>query len=138
METKYLYVTLSGGLNDRMSNIYRAYKYCCRMGRILLVDFKTNSYSPSKDYNTNLRNILSLKQENIISDSNIINSLLNENEIINLPFLWLNFVGCILAIIIALLIDFKRISKNNKITLGILISILIYFSYLILKNSGIL
>lgn len=82
METKYLYVTLSGGLNDRMSNIYRAYKYCCRMGRILLVDFKTNSYSPSKDYNTNLTNILSLKQENIISDSNIINSLLNENEII--------------------------------------------------------
>ena len=50
------------------------------MKRILLVDFKTNSYSPSKDYNTNLINILSFKQENIISDSNIINSLLNENR----------------------------------------------------------
>ena len=80
METKYLYITLSGGLNDRMSNIYRAYKYCCRVQRTLLVNFKTNEYSPSKDYNINLNNILSFKQENIICDSNIITSLLNENK----------------------------------------------------------
>jgi SSS family solute:Na+ symporter len=63
---------------------------------------------------------------------------LNEYEIINLHFLWLNFVGCFLAIIIALLLDFKKITQNNKITLGILISILVYFSYLILRNSDLL
>ncbi|MFT5216076.1 MAG: SSS family solute:Na+ symporter [Glaciecola sp.] len=63
---------------------------------------------------------------------------LNEYEIINLPFLWLNFVGCFLAIIIALLLDFKKITQNNKITLGILISILVYFSYLISRNSDLL
>ena len=63
---------------------------------------------------------------------------LNEYEIINLPFLWLNFVGCFLAIIIALLLDFKKITQNNKITLGILISILVYFSYLILRNSDLI
>ena len=80
MENKYVYVRLSGGLNDRMSNIYRAYKYCCRMKRTLLVDFKTNEYSPSKDYNTNLINILSFKQDNIICDSNIIASILNKNK----------------------------------------------------------
>ncbi|PTM11065.1 MAG: sodium:solute symporter [Bacteroidetes bacterium] len=64
--------------------------------------------------------------------------LLNEYEFINLPFLWLNFVGCFLAIIIALLIDFKKLTQNNKITLSILITILMYFGYLILKNSGII
>lgn len=63
---------------------------------------------------------------------------LNEFEIINLPFLWLNFVGCILAIIIALLIDIKRITRNNKITLGILVSVLTYFAYLIYKNSELI
>lgn len=63
---------------------------------------------------------------------------LNQYEHINLPFLWLNFVGCFLAIIIALLIDFNKITKNNKLTLGVLITILIYFSYLILRNSNLL
>ncbi|WP_299390598.1 sodium:solute symporter [uncultured Gelidibacter sp.] len=60
---------------------------------------------------------------------------LDEYNYINLPYLWLNFVGCFLAIIIAMLIDFKGISKNNRLTLLFLISLLAYFSYLIYKNS---
>jgi len=60
---------------------------------------------------------------------------LNYFEVINLPFLWLNFVGCFLAIIIAMLLDYKRISKNNKYVLALFISILCIFGYLILKNS---
>ncbi|WP_396601525.1 sodium:solute symporter [Algibacter sp. R77976] len=38
--------------------------------------------------------------------------LLNEFEYINLPFLWLNFVGCTIVIMIACLIQF--ITPNNK------------------------
>ncbi|MGS2726578.1 sodium:solute symporter [Psychroserpens sp. BH13MA-6] len=60
---------------------------------------------------------------------------LNEVEIINLPFLWLNFVGCILVIIIAKLIDFKEISKNHKLLLVGLISIISLFGFLIISNS---
>ncbi len=60
---------------------------------------------------------------------------LNEYEFINLPYLWLNFVGCFLAIIIAMLIDFKKLSKNNRSVLFLLVSILAYFGYLIYKNS---
>jgi Na+/proline symporter len=63
---------------------------------------------------------------------------LNQFEFINLPFLWLNFVGCFLAIIIALLIDFKKLSQGNKFTLGILFTILMFFAYLILRNSNLL
>jgi len=63
---------------------------------------------------------------------------LNEYEVINLPFLWLNFVGCILAIIIAMTIDFKRITSKDKTILSILISILLYFGYLILRNSELI
>ena len=61
--------------------------------------------------------------------------LLNEYEYINLPYLWLNFVGCFLAIIIAMFIDFKKLSKNNRLVLYTLVSILAYFGYLIYKNS---
>ncbi|MGC1631741.1 MAG: sodium:solute symporter [Gelidibacter sp.] len=60
---------------------------------------------------------------------------LNEYGFINLPYLWLNFVGCFVAIIIAMLIDFKKLSKNNRFTLFIIISILAFFAYLIYKNS---
>jgi SSS family solute:Na+ symporter len=60
---------------------------------------------------------------------------LDEYQFINLPYLWLNFVGCFLAIIIAMLIDFKKLSKNNQLILYGLISILAYFGYLIYKNS---
>ncbi|WP_204345707.1 sodium:solute symporter [Psychroserpens algicola] len=37
--------------------------------------------------------------------------LLNEYDIINLPFLWLNFVGCLIVIVIACLI--QSLSSNN-------------------------
>ncbi len=60
---------------------------------------------------------------------------LNEYELIGLPYLWLNFVGCFLAIIIAMLIDFKKLSKSNLWVLTLLISILAFFGYLIYKNS---
>ncbi|MBJ7879995.1 sodium:solute symporter [Gelidibacter salicanalis] len=61
--------------------------------------------------------------------------LLDEYNYINLPYLWLNFVGCFLAIIIAMLIDFKKTTNNNRLILLLLVSILAYFSYLIYKNS---
>ncbi len=64
--------------------------------------------------------------------------LLDEYEYINLPFLWLNFVGCIIIIIMALSIDFRRISKTDKSILGLLVLILLYFSYLILRNSNLI
>ncbi|MGC6431507.1 MAG: sodium:solute symporter [Jejuia sp.] len=64
--------------------------------------------------------------------------LLDEYQYINLPFLWLNFVGCIFILIMALSIDFKRISKVDKSILGILILILLYFSYMILQNSNLI
>ncbi len=38
--------------------------------------------------------------------------LLNEHEIINLPFLWLNFVGCIIVITIACIL--QLLYKNDK------------------------
>ena len=61
--------------------------------------------------------------------------LLNAYQLINLPFLWLNFVGCVLVIIISLLFEFKKISKFDKIILAFLILIFGYFSYLILQNT---
>lgn len=64
--------------------------------------------------------------------------LLNEYEIIKLPFLWLNFVGCFIVIIIAMLIDFKKLGKLDKWILLGLSSILFYFGYLIYENSQIL
>ena len=63
---------------------------------------------------------------------------LNEFEYINLPFLWLNFIGCIIVITVALGIDFKRISKTDRSILGLLIFILLYLSYLILRNSNLI
>ena len=63
---------------------------------------------------------------------------LNQYEFINLPFLWLNFVGCIVAIIFAMIIDFKRISKTDKLILTFLMVLFSCFSYLILKNSNLL
>ena len=61
--------------------------------------------------------------------------LLDEYGQINLPFLWLNFVGCFLVIIIAMIIDFNKISKSNKMILTGLMSILMYFGYIIINNS---
>jgi Na+/proline symporter len=45
--------------------------------------------------------------------------LLNEYEIINLPFLWLNFVGCVIVMLIAILIQsFSSHSPNGQLTSG--------------------
>ena len=61
--------------------------------------------------------------------------LLNEYEFINLPFLWLNFVGCFLSMIIALLFSLKDTNSKSNIYLISFISILITFGYLIYENS---
>ena len=58
--------------------------------------------------------------------------LLNEYELINLPFLWLNFVGCFLVMILALLIDFKKISKIDKTILLAFTIILLAFGYFVI------
>lgn len=60
---------------------------------------------------------------------------LNEFGIIKLPFLWLNFVGCILAIIIALVLSIKDSTIKGKGILFTLSGILIAFGYLIYENS---
>ena len=54
---------------------------------------------------------------------------LNEYDFINLPFLWLNFVGCLLVIALALLISFKSIKNSNRFTLVLITLILSYFGY---------
>ncbi len=57
---------------------------------------------------------------------------LNLYEFINLPFLWLNFVGCIVVIILSLLIDFNKTTHIDKGILAALIGILSYFGSLII------
>lgn len=45
--------------------------------------------------------------------------LLNEYEFINLPFLWLNFVGCVIVMIIAILIQsFSNTTPGGQLTSG--------------------
>jgi hypothetical protein len=45
--------------------------------------------------------------------------LLNEYEFINLPFLWLNFVGCVIVMVIAILIQsFSNNTPNGQLTSG--------------------
>ncbi len=61
--------------------------------------------------------------------------LLNEYELINLPFLWLNFVGCFLSMIIALLFSLKDTNSKSNIFLVSFMTILITFGYLIYDNS---
>lgn len=60
--------------------------------------------------------------------------LLDLYEIINLEYLWLNFVGCLIVMIISLALDIKNISKKEKSILFILMAMFTLFSYLILKN----
>ncbi|MGB1309311.1 MAG: sodium:solute symporter family transporter, partial [Oceanihabitans sp.] len=55
--------------------------------------------------------------------------LLNQYEIINLPFLWLNFVGCLLVIALALIISFKNLKKYSKLALFSIAFILCFFGY---------
>jgi len=54
---------------------------------------------------------------------------LNEYDYINLPYLWLNFVGCAIVIFIALIISFKSLDKKGKLPLLILSAILGFFAY---------
>ena len=54
---------------------------------------------------------------------------LNQYEIINLPFLWLNFVGCLLVIAIALILSFKNLKNYNRFTLITITLVLSYFGY---------
>jgi SSS family solute:Na+ symporter len=61
--------------------------------------------------------------------------LLNQYEIINLPFLWLNFVGCFICMIIALIISFNQSNTKNKSILVAFTSILAVFGYFIYLNS---
>ena len=60
---------------------------------------------------------------------------MNEYELINLPFLWLNFVGCFICMIIALTISHKSSNRKSKGFLVVFTSILLAFGYLIFKNS---
>jgi solute:Na+ symporter, SSS family len=54
---------------------------------------------------------------------------LNENEIINLPYLWLNFVGCTIVIFIALLLSYSTLDRKGKLPLFILTAILSFITY---------
>ncbi|WP_055443496.1 sodium:solute symporter [Lacinutrix himadriensis] len=58
--------------------------------------------------------------------------MLNQYEMINLPFLWLNFVGCMIVMAIALLISFKDLKSNSKLALSIIALALCSFGYVVL------
>lgn len=62
---------------------------------------------------------------------------LDYKDIINLEYLWLNFVGCIVVIILSLLIDFKKTKSRDKIILSVLLALLVAFGFAILRNSGL-
>lgn len=49
---------------------------------------------------------------------------LNEYEIINLPFLWLNFVGCVIVIFLALLLSYGSLDRKGKLPLYVLTALL--------------
>lgn len=53
-------------------------------------------------------------------------------KLINLPFLWLNFVGCLLVMFIALLLSYGNIKPSQKFVLLGICSILIYFGYFVI------
>ncbi|QRM90873.1 sodium:solute symporter [Lacinutrix sp. WUR7] len=59
--------------------------------------------------------------------------MLNQYEMINLPFLWLNFVGCMIVMAIALLISFKDLKKNSKFALSLIAIALCSFGYVVLN-----
>ena len=49
---------------------------------------------------------------------------LDKFEYINLPFLWLNFVGCLIVIFLALLLSFNSLDKKGKFPLYFLTALL--------------
>ncbi|MBJ6367075.1 sodium:solute symporter [Snuella sedimenti] len=62
----------------------------------------------------------------------IILFFLNEYNYINLPFLWLNFVGCAIVIALSLLASFKTLGNRDKIIQILITFILAYFGYIVL------
>lgn len=82
MKYLYLYInpkTRSRGLNDLFVNIYRSYKYCQSVNRILLIDFTTTVYE------CNLTEIFTFKQQDIICDSNKIKTIIESCDDKNYP-----------------------------------------------------
>ncbi len=57
---------------------------------------------------------------------------LNRFDYINLPYLWLNFVGCVIVIFIALLLSFNSLDRKGKLPLFILTAFLGAIAYTIL------
>ncbi|TXG35751.1 sodium:solute symporter [Seonamhaeicola maritimus] len=58
--------------------------------------------------------------------------LLDLYEIINLPFLWLNFVGCIIVMFLATLMSYNNSDRNGKLSLfviSLLLGIVAYYIY---------
>ena len=58
--------------------------------------------------------------------------LLDQHDYINLPYLWLNFVGCAIVIFIALLFSIKSLGKNDRTPLFILTGILGLIAYIVI------
>jgi SSS family transporter len=56
---------------------------------------------------------------------------LNRFDYINLPYLWLNFVGCVIVIFIALLFSFSNTNKKDKLSLALLSGLLGFVAYTI-------
>ncbi len=54
---------------------------------------------------------------------------LDKYEMINLPFLWLNFVGCAVVIFIALLLSYSNLDRKGKFPLFILTAILSFVAF---------
>ena len=74
MRYLYLYITPQTrprGINDLFVNIYRSYKYCQNVNRILLIDFTTTVYK------CDLCKIFTFKQNDIICDSIKIHSIID-------------------------------------------------------------
>ncbi len=57
---------------------------------------------------------------------------LNEYDFINLPFLWLNFVGCAIVIFLALLLSYNSLDRKGKFPLFLLTGILSFILYVII------
>jgi len=55
--------------------------------------------------------------------------LLDEYDYINLPYLWLNFVGCAIVIFIALLLSYRNLDRKGKFPLYVLTAILGFIAF---------
>lgn len=57
--------------------------------------------------------------------------LLNEYEYINLPYLWLNFVGCLIVIFLALVLSYGNLDRKGKLPLLLLTGLLSLITYIV-------